>query len=64
MILFSTRGPESSTRSRRAVRAKGPGALPDLRRKAIEFGDQGSYPYEAVSNLLQQVKGHPEVVRR
>jgi hypothetical protein len=45
-------------------RAKGPGALPDLRRKAIEFGDQGSYPYEAVSNLLQQVKGHPEVVRQ
>ena len=45
-------------------RAKGPTALPELRRKAIELGDRGSYPYEAVSNLSQQVKGHPEVVRQ
>jgi hypothetical protein len=45
-------------------RAKGTAALPDLRRKAIEFGDQGSYPYEAVANLLQQVNGHPDVVRQ
>jgi hypothetical protein len=45
-------------------RAKGAASLPDLRRKAIALGDQGTYPYGAVSNLLHQVKGHPEVVRQ
>jgi hypothetical protein len=45
-------------------RAKGEAVLPDLRRKALALGDQGAYPYEAISNLIQQVNGHPQIVRQ
>lgn len=45
-------------------RAKGAAALPELRAKAIELGDHGRYPFEAVNTILHQVKGQPELVRQ
>lgn len=39
-------------------------AVPDLRREALALGDNGSYPFQAVLNLLNQLSGHPEIVRQ
>lgn len=39
-------------------------AVPDLRREALALGDDGSYPFQAVLNLLNQLNGHPEIVRQ
>lgn len=45
-------------------RAKGAAVLPDLRAKAIELGDHGRYPFEAVNTILHQANAHPETVRQ
>ncbi len=45
-------------------RSKGTAALPELRTKAVELGDHGRYPFEAVNAILRQVEGHPELVRK
>jgi hypothetical protein len=45
-------------------RKNGVKAIPDIRKMTIELGDQGSYPFGSVANLLQQVNGHPEIVRQ
>jgi hypothetical protein len=45
-------------------RSKGIAALPDLRAKAIELGDHGRYPFEAVNTILHRINGRPQLVRQ
>ena len=45
-------------------RSKGVAAVPDLRAKAIELGDHGRYPFEAVNTILHRMNGPPEPVRQ
>src|SRR5512133_710512 len=39
-------------------------AIPMLRRKALQFGEEDDYPFYAVASLLRELKGHPEIVQQ
>ena len=45
-------------------RKEGLKAIPLLRRKALQFGEQEDYPFHGVASLLREIKGHPEIVQQ
>jgi len=61
---FNMRDVVSMTLFQFLYRKEGLKAIPVLRRKALQFGEQDDYPFHSVASLLRELKGQQEIVRQ
>lgn len=43
---------------------RGPNIVPELRRRALQLGDNDAFPYSAINAVMNQLQGHPAMVRQ